>query len=369
MSTITYKGGNVRATSLEINLENFKYNMAEIQKYVGDSVTLMPVIKANAYGTHINKRIELMNNYEIVAVAIAEEANCLRNNGYKGEILILNQPDINDIDTILKQNVSIGMSSTNFLKQIVLKKQKAKVHLELETGMGRTGIYLKDLDEFIKCVKQYENINVEGVYTHLSSADNDEDFTKEQLSKFEEGALKIKEEFSNLKYIHSSASNGLLNFKSDICNLVRPGIILYGYQSSSSTLEKIDLKPIAKLKSKISFIKEVEKDTSISYGRTFIADKKMKVATIAIGYADGIRRSLSNKGYVVINGKKEPIIGTVCMDSFMVDVTEILDAKLGDEVYIWDNEIITLEDIAKWCDTINYEILSTISDRVPRVFK
>jgi alanine racemase len=235
--------------------------------------------------------------------------------------------------------------------------------------MGRTGIYLKDIDEFIKCIKQYKNINVEGVYTHLSSADSDEAFTKEQLGKFEEGVLKIKEEFSNLKYIHSSASNGLLNFKCEICNLVRPGIILYGYQSSYSTLEKIDLKPVAKLKSKISFIKDVEEGCSISYGRTFIADRKIKVATIALGYADGVRRSLSNKGYVVINGKKAPIIGTVCMDSFMVDVTELPDAKLGSEVYIWDNEIITLEDIAKWCDTINYEILSTISDRVPRVFK
>jgi alanine racemase len=357
-----------RQSFLEIDTNAFKYNVKQIEEYVSGK-DIMPVIKANGYGTYINKNLELIKDFKIVAVAMVREAVELRTLGFTNEIFVLNQPYIDDIPNIIKYNITVGVASLDFVKALGKEPSNVNIHLELETGMGRTGIYLKDLDEFIKCVKQYENINVEGVYTHLSSADNDEDFTKEQLSKFEEGALKIKEEFSNLKYIHSSASNGLLNFKSDICNLVRPGIILYGYQSSSSTLEKIDLKPIAKLKSKISFIKEVEKDTSISYGRTFIADKKMKVATIAIGYADGIRRSLSNKGYVVINGKKAPIIGTVCMDSFMVDVTEILDAKLGDEVYIWDNEIITLEDIAKWCDTINYEILSTISDRVPRIFK
>ena len=137
---------------------------------------------------------------------------------------------------------------------------------------------------------------------------------------------------------------------------------------SDSTLDKIDLKPVAVLKSKISYLKEVEEGSSISYGRRFISDKKMKVATIGIGYADGIRRSLSNKGYVVIRGNKCKIIGSVCMDSFMVDVSDLDNVSVGDIVYIWDNEIITLEEIAKWYDTINYEVISCISQRVPRIF-
>jgi alanine racemase len=357
-----------RQSFLEIDTNAFKYNVKQIKKYVSGK-DIMPVIKANGYGTYINKNLELIKCFNIVAVAMVSEAIELRKLGFENEIFVLNQPYVEDIPSIIKYNVTVGVASLEFINSLGKEASKVNIHLELETGMGRTGIYLKDLDEFIKCVKQYENINVEGVYTHLSSADNDEAFTKEQLDKFEAGTYKVKEEFPNLKYIHSSASNGLLNFESNICNLVRPGIILYGYQASNSTLEKIDLKPVAKLKSKISFIKDVEEGYSISYGRTFIANKKMRVATVALGYADGIRRSLSNKGYCVINGKKAPITGTVCMDSFMVDVTDIPDSKIGDEVYIWDNEIITLEDVAKECDTINYEILSTISDRVPRVFK
>ena len=143
---------------------------------------------------------------------------------------------------------------------------------------------------------------------------------------------------------------------------------MYGYPSDIETCKKIKLEPIAKLKSKITFLKTVKEGTSIGYSRSFITTKETKVATVPIGYADGLRRALSNKGEVVINGKKAKIIGKICMDSFMVDVTDFEDIKVGDDVYIWDNEIITLEEVANLCDTINYEILSTVSSRVPRVF-
>lgn len=179
----------------------------------------------------------------------------------------------------------------------------------------------------------------------------------------------VKQNFGNtLKYIHSQASNGILNTEDDLCNLVRPGIVMYGYESFEGAKSKLDLKPVAKLKAKINFIKTIQKGESVSYGRRFIAEKETKVATVQIGYADGIRRALTNNGEVVINGKKANIIGTVCMDSFMIDVTAIPDVKVGDEVYIWDNKIITLDDIAKRCNTINYEILCCIGSRVKRSF-
>ena len=149
-------------------------------------------------------------------------------------------------------------------------------------------------------------------------------------------------------------------------NMVRPGIILYGHFPSENLKNTIELEPVSILKSKITFLKEVEKGTSISYNRIYITTQKTKIANVPIGYADGIPRSLSNKGHVIIKGKKAPIVGTICMDSFMVDVTDIPNVKIGDEVLIWDNKIITLEEIAKECGTINYEILSTISDRVVR---
>ena len=150
--------------------------------------------------------------------------------------------------------------------------------------------------------------------------------------------------------------------------MVRPGIILYGYDSCDGAVQKLDLKPICKLKSKITFLKEVEANTSIGYSRSFVTTRRTKVATIPVGYADGLKRTLSNKGEVLIKGKKVPIIGSVCMDSFMADVTDLEDVTSGDEVYIWDNENITVEEIAKMCGTINYEIICTISNRVPRVF-
>ena len=143
---------------------------------------------------------------------------------------------------------------------------------------------------------------------------------------------------------------------------------MYGYPSDIETCKKIKLEPITKLKSKITFLKTVKEGTSIGYNRSFITTRETKVATIPVGYADGLRRAYSNEGEVVIKGKKAKIIGNICMDSFMVDVTEFEDIKVGDDIYIWDNKIITLEEVADICDTINYEILSTISSRVPRIF-
>ena len=171
-----------------------------------------------------------------------------------------------------------------------------------------------------------------------------------------------------IRYVHAQASTGILNFDNKEYNLVRPGLIIYGYYPDDSFKEKINLKPVAKLKSKITLIKTVKEGTSISYGRSFITKRESKIATIPIGYADGFRRALSNNGYVLIRGERVLIVGKVCMDSFMVDVTDLEKVEIGDDVYIWNNEQITLDEIANINDTISYEIISTISNRVPRKF-
>lgn len=354
---------------MEIDLNAFESNVNEIQKYVGNKITLMPVVKANCYGTYINYRKDILNRFKIVAVAIAEEGKNLRQIGYKNEILCLNQPDITDYMTILENNITIGLSSIEFLRKILKKKRRIKVHLEIETGMGRTGISIEKLESFIDEIKKTENIIVEGAYTHFSVADTDKDYTRMQIKKFEQAVQIIEKKIGKLKYIHCSASNGILNFKESYFNLVRPGIILYGYESYNGAGKKINLKPVAKLVSTINFLKDVNKGESISYGRRFIAEKNTKVATVPIGYADGIRREYYHNGYVVINARKAKIIGTICMDSFMVDVSNIPGVEVGSKVYIWDNEIITLDKIANSLGTINYEIMSTISNRVPRIFK
>ena len=356
-----------RQTYMEISKSNFKYNIEQIRNYVFGK-EIMPVIKANGYGTYINKCLDIINDFNYVAVACVCGGIELRNIGYNGNIFVLNQPYIEDIDNIIRYELIVGVSDINFIRALARYDTKVRVHIELETGMGRTGVLSRFLDIFITEIEKLNNIEVEGIYTHFSSADYDVEYTNKQIKLFNDGVDKIKKRINTIKYIHCSASNGLLNFNVESCNMVRAGIIMYGYPASDSTLEKIDLKPVATLKSKISFIKEVDEGTSISYGRRFISDKKMKIATIGIGYADGIRRSLSNKGFVVINGQKCKILGSVCMDSFMVDVTHLDNVNVGDIVYIWDNDLIKLEDIAIWYDTINYEVISCISDRVPRVF-
>ena len=351
---------------LEINKEEFNNNILKIQEYVGDDITIMPIIKSNGYGTYINKNLELIKEFEIVGVANADEGEVLRKIGYTNEIFVLNQPDKSEIETIIKNDLTIGISEIEFVKMLNQYSDKIKVHLEIDTGMGRTGIQSEMVNEFIGLLG--ENIKVEGIYTHFSVADCDLEYSQKQLESFNSAIEEAQKLLEELKYKHSGASSGILNLRESYFNMVRPGIMCYGYKSCGDMYEKIDVKPIAKLKCKITYIKDIEEGTSIGYGRTFISDSKMKIATIPIGYADGLRRELSNKGSVVINGKKAKILGLVCMDSIMVDISQIDNVKVGDYAYIWDNEIITLEEVASQCGTINYEILCNISDRVKREF-
>lgn len=357
-----------RPTVMEVDLKAFEHNINEIRKYVGKNVKLMPVIKANAYGTYINKVNDVINKFDIVAVATVDEAVELRMQGYENEIFVLNQPYKEEIEKIVKYNITIGISSDSFAEELGKINDEVCVHIEIGTGMGRTGINPKRVEEYINKIQNFKNVKIEGIYTHLSSADFDEEYTKKQLYYFENSVEKAKEILGQIKYIHCNASNGILNYAENSHNLVRPGMIMYGYEPFNGAKEKMDLHAVCKLKSKITFLKEVEEGASIGYSRTFITKRKTKVATIPIGYADGLKRSLSNKGHVYIKGHIVPIIGSVCMDGFMVDVTDLDDIAVGDEVYIWDNENITLEEVAESAGTMNYEMMCTVSSRVPRVF-
>lgn len=355
---------------LEVNLDNIFHNINEIRKIVGQTVNIMPIIKDNAYGTYLNTRIkDLENNgINIVGVAIVDEGIKLRELGYNGDILILNQPIETEIEAASKYNLIIGVGSIDFLHALGKHKDEIKIHMEIGTGMGRTGIRPSKAEEYIETAKQYPNIIIDGIYTHFSCSDCDEEYTKHQINSFNMALNVAKDKLPKLRYIHCCNSAGIIDFKEAHFNLVRPGLILYGYYPVDYLKYKIDLKPSIKLKSKISFLKTVPEGTSISYGRTFITKRESKIATVPLGYADGLRRCLSNKGKVVINGKIAPIVGTVCMDCFMVDVTDLDNVNIYDDVYIWDNENIHVEDIAKIYGTINYEVISTLSDRIRREF-
>ena len=361
-----------RQTELLISLDAMEHNYREIQKLHPDK-TILPVLKASGYGIgakNVKAFIDKMN-LQIIGTAFVDEGIVQREHlDYQGEIVVLNQPAKEEIENIIKYNITPGVCYIEFLeelnKEAERKNKIANVHIEIETGMGRTGVQLESLEEFIKQSKMLKNIKIEGVYTHFSTSDTDLEYTKEQITIFNKALELIKKEINTIRYIHVANSAAIIQIKDLPGNMIRPGIILYGYLPDESLKTKIQLEPVCTLKSKISFIKTVEPGTSISYGRRFITDRKARIANVPIGYADGIRRSLSNKGEVIINGKKAPIVGTICMDSFMIDVTDIQDVKIDDDVYIWDNNNITLEEIAKQCETINYEILCTISNRVIR---
>lgn len=365
----------MRNSFLEVNLRNVSYNLKQIKNYVGENVELVPVIKANAYGLGAVYLKDVLNenNIKYVACAIPEEAIELRNNGFNINILVLNELLPEETKQIVDYNLTACISEIEVAKNLNEYSKKrnvvSKIHIEVDTGMGRVGLKPEDVLKFVKVIKaEYTNLEIEGVFTHFSSADSSEDYTNKQIELFDRVIKNLKEEGYDFKYIHASASGGILKFKNAHYNMVRPGIIVYGYLPDENMKNILELKPTTKLKSKVVFIKEVGANTSISYGRTYTTSKKTKIATIPIGYADGIRRSLSNKGKVFINNKFAPIIGNVCMDNFMIDITDIPDVKIGDTIVLWDNENITLEEIAKNYNTINYEVLCNINDRVPRKY-
>ena len=358
---------------LEVNLFNIANNIERIKKCVGKDVIVAPVIKANAYGIGIAglKNILDEENIKIVIVATIEEAIKLRSEGYTQEIITLNELLPYEVKNVLKYNLAPGVSEIDvayaFNEEAKKQNKVANIHVEVDTGMGRVGKKPSEMLDFCKEIRKLSNLNIEGIYTHFSSADSDEEYTKMQVTQFNNVLDTLKKEGFTFKYIHASASSGILNVKNTRFNMVRPGIITYGYMPNKEIKNKIGLRPCAKLISHVVFVKEIEAGASIGYSRTYIAKEKRKIATIPLGYADGIRRLLSNRGRVYINGKYAPIVGNICMDNFMVDVTG-LSVKVGDEVAIWDNENITVEEIADLCGTINYEILCGISDRVKRIY-
>lgn len=364
-----------RQTELLIDLDAIEYNFKQIQAKIPNK-KILPVLKASGYGIGARTVKQFIDKMKlnIIATAIVDEGVVLRAGlGYSGEIIVLNQPLQEDIENIIKYGITTGVCYEEFVEKLNEQAKKnnriTKIHIELETGMGRTGVQLHNLDQFIQKIVKLENIEVEGVYSHFATSDTDVEYAKKQIKEFNNGVKIIKKYIPNIKYIHIGNSAGILQFEDLPGNMARPGIMLYGYLPDEKLNGKIDLKPCAVLKSKISFLKKVEKGKSISYGRKYITDKQTIIANVPIGYADGIRRELTNNGYVVVKKQKAPIVGTICMDSFMIDVTDIKDVKIGDTVYIWDNKIITLEDVSKRCNTINYEILCTISNRVIRNIK
>lgn len=355
----------MRATQLIINLDNIIDNINEIKKYLGPNVRIMPIVKSFGYGTHLNNCPEILNQFEYVGVALLDEAIALRQNGYKNNILIL-YPLTKEEFEIFKDYDFI-LNGCNIF-DLIDEQIKAKIHIEIETGMGRTGIQSKNIDEYIQKLKKYKNILVDGIFTHLST-NSDTDFSLKQIGLFKNAIEMFNDNGINPPNIHVSSSGGLKYYSDFWYNMVRIGILIYGYYPNESLKEILDLKPSMELKTKISFLKTIEIGETVGYNQNFVAKRKTIIATIPFGFGDGLLTLETGEPYVIIGKNKVKIIG-ICMDNMMLDVTDIPDVHVGQDVYIWDNKELTIEQIGIWCNNIcNYEVMSSISERVPRVLK
>jgi alanine racemase len=363
----------------EIDLDAIYNNVINLKKIIKEDTKFMAVLKADGYGhgaVAVAKTIDNLVDY--YGVAIVEEAVEFRKAGIDKPILILGVTNKDQYEQVVKHNVTqtiFTYESAKLLNEECKKQDKnAKVHIKIDTGMGRIG--LKDDEKSIKVIKKIaklSNIDIEGIFTHFANADEKNKFrAHQQLFKFNAFLEHLKENGIDIPIKHMSNSAATIDIPESNMDMVRCGIATYGlYPSNEVNKENVDLTPAYSLRSRVTYVKEVPFGVGISYNSTYMTNKNTKVATIPVGYADGYARSLSSKGRVLINGQSAPIIGRVCMDQFMVDVTDIDSVKEGDIVTLVGRdgeEYISVEEIAALAGSFNYEFVYDIGKRVPRVY-
>lgn len=371
-----------KRTWCEIDLNALKYNLDTIKSITDKKV--IAVVKANAYGHgDVEISTELQNlGIDYFAVSNIDEAIKLRENGITGNILILGYTPIEEAELLSKYDIIqaiLGYDyAVNLDKSLKEKNCTARVHLAIDTGMNRIGFIQNnshDTLEDIKLVYKLKNLKIEGIFTHLCVADSfrqdNVDFTEYQMNNLDTIVQELQKSGYDCGLVHAQNSAGLTNLKKEQYGAVRAGIILYGLNPSDDVRKDIIYKPIMTLKSVVSLVKNISVGDTVGYGRTFKADKTIRVATVTAGYADGYSRLLSNKGEVLIHGTRCKIIGNICMDQFMVDISNVDNVKSGDIVTLVGkdgNEEITLDELANIIGTINYELACNINLRASRVY-
>ena len=363
-----------------IDLDAIAYNMTNIKSKVGKETGIIGIIKADAYGhgsVEISKVI-LENGADWLAVAVVDEGINLRKNGIAAPILLLGYtPELRLEDVVNNgfiQTVYTYETAKKLSDVAVRLGKTAVIHIKIDTGMGRIGYRVNEAsaDEIVK-ISELPNIEVTGMFSHFSTADEkDKNYTLNQYKKFVQMDALLRERGLEIPIKHAANSAAIMDFDNMMFNMVRPGIILYGaYPSEEVDKDNLSIKPAMSVKTHVSYVKEVNEGDYISYGRKYQAVGKRIIATIPVGYADGFIRAYSNGGKVLIKGEYAPIVGRICMDQFMVDVTDIKDVQINDEVVLigkQGNKEITVDFIASILDTINYEVFCTLSKRVPRQY-
>ncbi|WP_035292370.1 alanine racemase [Clostridium sp. KNHs214] len=370
---------HLRPVWAEIQLDKLANNMREIRR-VSKSKDIIAVVKADAYGHGALDvaPVFLENGANRLAVAVISEAVELRRGGIECPIMILGFTPPNLIDNLLRYDIEQTVYSYDFAEEIskmAVKSNKiAKIHIALDTGMGRIGFLPEENSvEQVYKISKLPNIIVEGIFSHFSAADEkDKEYTYKQLEHFNWFYNKLKDKGVNINIRHIANSAGIIDLPETHFEAVRPGIIQYGYYPSEEvSKDKINIKPAMQLKTNVVHIKKIPAGEYIGYGRKFKTTKDSVIATLPVGYADGYTRLLFAKGKVIINNKFAPVVGRICMDQCMIDITDVEDVKVGtDVILIGETEEIKFnaEDAAEILGTISYEVVCMISKRVPRVY-
>jgi len=364
-----------RPTYAEVDLEAFKHNFQHIRaKFPG--VKIAAIVKADAYGhglLPIARYLEKLRAYYL-GVGFLEEGIALREDKIALPILVLGGVAGFQIDHFLEYDLDLTASSHLILSEIDRRARRmnriAKVHLKIDTGMNRIGVNYRRGLEFLEAAAKLPGLEVKSVYSHLASAETDREFTEEQCRRLQEFRAPAEKIFRDKIPFHILNTAGILNHPGWAMDLIRPGLMLYGLNPDLSYLPQSKLQPVLSVKSEIVFIKRVQPGEGISYGLTHTTSRETTIVTIPIGYGDGYPVRLSNKGQVLIKGKRFPIVGKVCMDQIMVDTGEER-VRIGEEVVLIGKQetgSITIEEICPLTDTIPYEITCGLTSRVPRLF-
>lgn len=376
----------VKRTWAEISLNAIEHNYNVIRNKVADDTKVCCVIKADSYG---HGAVELSQIYEklgadFFAVSNIDEGIEIRKSGSKLPIVILGYTPVSEAENLAEYDISQAVFSLEYAKELSEKCVEedciCKMHIKVDSGMSRIGFMCQEFPRDEYSIEEIceacclPNLEVEGLFTHFCVSDEDaggREFTNKQYENFIHVRDSLKKRGVDISVVHCSNSGAIEDYPETCCDMVRAGIILYGLAPSSKLADRLDLVPAMTLKTVVAFVKEVQKGATISYGRTFTADRKMKIATVPIGYADGFIRQNAKDGYMTVNGKKAKIVGRICMDQTMLDVTDIEDVKTGDEVVVFgtgENGEPTADSLAENTGTINYETVCLVGKRVPRIY-
>jgi alanine racemase len=372
---VTFPRG--RPTACFVDLAALRWNFRQIRSKVGSRVKVLSMVKANGYGHGARAVAKALaaEGSDAFGVATLEEAIELRQAGIHVPILVLAGAYSDQIDPIFENRLTPGIHTLENLNELdtaaCSRNKTLNVHLKVDTGMGRIGLLPTEVDSWLPKIKGLRALRIEGVFSHFSHAESVEgSYTQQQLRLFQTVVGRLRDEGIAPPFVHLANSAATITLPTAYFDMVRPGLMLYGVYPAPDMATQICLKPVLSWKTRILQLKKVPAGSSISYGQTFTTKRESLIATLPLGYADGYSRLLSNRGEVLVGGKRAKVAGRVCMDLTMIDVTDIKKIQPGDEVVLLGRQgaaEISADEMAAWANTISYEILTSISNRVPRI--